>query len=230
MKQLFISVVYTMSILMTVAQDSSHNLYFSLGTKHIGVCFGNARYYNGIKLNITDKYVHTINGIHLNLFITQATISNGLSVGLFGNTDSIHNGINLGIVGNNGIRNGVAWGGIYSSFYIVNGFAIAANLLGHKLNGLFLAVALKVGNINDSLIQNNYLNGIGISPIATLCDKVNGLTISIYNFSKIHNGLSIGLFNKANNLHGVQIGLLNYAGNNKHFFKWLPFLNMHFKK
>jgi len=91
----------------------------------------------------------------------------------------------------------------------LNGFMLGLGVEGNEINGLALG-ALWVKPLSSTL----NINGIAIGGLATVTDRMNGI--------------SIGLVNYAKELNGIQIGLVNIAKNNPPWAQILPGINAHF--
>lgn len=68
------------------------------------------------------------------------------------------------------------------------------------------------------------LNGINASSVNAFSEPGGSW---IQKVNDRFTGLSVGLINYTRELRGVQVGLLNYAGNNPHWARLLPVVNVH---
>ena len=209
-------------------QDTINAKYFSVGSKHIGICFGNSSDYTGLRFNLIDKGVCKVNILNFSLLLSRVQESNGISLSLFFNNDDVNNGFSYASIGNGGYkRSGLVISGLINNSKIINGVGIAGlGVIGDTLCGFFIT-SIKIGSWSTSW-ETKQINGVAICFGTVMADEVNGLTLAGVNRSMEHHGLSIGLFNRTEKLRGVQIGLINYAGNNPRGLRWLPLINMHF--
>lgn len=74
-----------------------------------------------------------------------------------------------------------------------------------NMNGLNLSLANKFKNFN----------GISITPLGTISDKMNGISIGIVNANNNLNGAIIGCYNQTYQLNGMQIGIVNKVEKNQ---------------
>lgn len=208
----------------------SQNKYLSIGNKNVGICFGNSQNYTGLRMNFLDRNVKRINGINI-IVASEDGSFNGISVGFSLNHDSISNGLSIGLIGLGAEKmNGIAFGTIGIAVEKFNGLGIGGlAVAGDTLNGIFFGI---VGNTYMNFEKNGKINGLTAGIIVGAnAKKMNGLSIGvIFNSVEKHTGVMIAAFNKSKELHGIQFGLLNYAGNNKKFFRWMPFINFNFRK
>jgi hypothetical protein len=216
----------------------AQNKHLSLGFKNSGLCFGNSKNYNGVRLNFWDTRTNRINGINLSLN-SKMNISNGLSIGLFGSSDSICNGIKIGgLLAEARVMNGLLIGGLAAGGDQIKGIAIGASIGSGQMNGIGFSgfmvsdtmrgVFFQVFGIFSKEKQGN-LSGFSLSIFMARMQTLNGCNISFVSEIENQNGISIGGINQAKNLYGVQIGLWNVAENKKRF-KRLPLINFNFKK
>ena len=78
--------------LFSITAQAQKQRYFSLGTKHEGICFGNSENYNGIRLNLDDdEFVNHVNGLNLSL-LSSTYYLNGLQFGITSSTKKTMNG------------------------------------------------------------------------------------------------------------------------------------------
>ncbi len=155
---------------------------------------------------IDDTTIH-INGCGLNLVLdTDEYVSyNGLNINLFACiTRGNVNGLGIGLIGAYMVNevNGVGIGGIFGlGAKTLNG--IGFDSFQETLNGLDIGVVGGAG----------LCNGVVISGIANSFTDMNGVSISMNNFSQdggMINGLLIGAFaNAVSRLNGIAIGGFN---------------------
>ena len=115
-------------------------------------------------------------------------------------------------------------------------------IVGNRLNGLGAAalyfvcdtvngVAVGVGEVGrNPKDSSGEINGVALAIGGTVTGTMNGLAVSLENFSDRHRGLAIGAYNTTKRLKGIQIGLYNVALNNPKGLRRLPLINMHFGK
>jgi hypothetical protein len=110
----------------------------------------------------------------------------------------------------------------------VNGIS-AGGLLSYNLwtNGISISLINGVHNKMNGLQIGGTstagdINGVQIAGVSS-AERMHGLQIGAVNITEKHRGVQIGLFNKAKDLKGVQIGLWNKCGKRS-----LPFLNFQF--
>jgi hypothetical protein len=161
---------------------------------------------NMYRNQIDDTTAH-INGCGLNLVLdTEEYVSyNGLNINLFAcDTRGNINGLGIGLIGAYMVNevNGVGIGGIFGlGANTLNG--IGFDTFGKTLNGLNIGIAGMV----------NFCNGVLISGIANSFTDLNGVSVSINNFSQdggMTNGLLISVFvNTINRINGIAIGGVN---------------------
>jgi len=206
------------------------NKHLTIGSKDIGICFGNSEKNSGMRFNFRDRNVYQINGINIT-GISKSRITNGLTFGLIANYDSISNGILLnGLVGQSYKANGIIISGLGHVSSELNGIGIGGlAIAGDNLNGLFIS-PIGVTYWNSEKIEK--INGVTFGIIfGAVAKKLNGLSISIFqNYIDTTNGVMIAALNKSENLHGFQFGILNYAGNNRKIFQWLPIMNCNLRR
>lgn len=218
-------------ILLLSINVTGQNGHLCLGYKDNGICFGNSRNFNGIRLNAWDKNVNKINGLNIS-GLSRTKILSGLSIGIIASFDSISNGIKIGGLASISQKrhNGLAVAGLFVNAEKFNGIGIAGfSPMGDTLNGLFIGLyGVTAWDIDRDI---KVINGLGIGGLGVRAKNINGLALGIfYNSFDIQNGVSISLFNKAKELHGFQFGLLNYAGNNRPLFRWTPLFNFNFRQ
>ncbi len=215
-------------ILAFAETDSLPAKYFSLGSKKIGICFGNSPVYTGFRFNLMNKRTRRLNGFDFTLLDDdQYGRSNGISVGVIAKTQYQNNGLSIGGVFNAKDRqNGIMVAPVIGAVGRMNGIGIGSALIIDTLNGLVINTLLLDRNMADS--AQGVINGLAVSVFRTDVGKVNGVIVSAYNHSRAHNGLAIGAVNRTARLKGIQIGLYNVALNNPRGFRRLPFINMHF--
>jgi hypothetical protein len=139
--------------------------------------------------------------------------NNGLAAGGLVNAVDRENGVMLGLLYNVGNRlNGVG-AALFLACDTVNGLAIGAGEVGRRGT--------------DTL---GVINGVALAFVGTITGTMNGLAVSLGNFSDKHRGLAIGAYNNTKRLKGIQIGLYNIALNNPKGLRRLPLINMHFGK
>lgn len=209
----------------------AQNKHFTLGIEDNGLCFGNSKSTNGIRLNLVDKDVKTINGINATL-LNNAERSNGISLTLMSMSDSTlatSNGILLnGLFGYNYKTNGIGLGVLGCRAEKFNGLGVGGlALTGDTLNGLFASL-FGTTYWNTEKIKN--INGMAIGLFfGANTDKLNGVAIGGQNYIGRQSGITIGVVNSAEELHGFQFGLWNIAKNKK-FLRKMPLINFTFRK
>ncbi len=134
--------------------------------KKYGICIGNSREFNGIRINLADKNVKRINGLNVTFWLkplaNQNAIVNGISVGVFPTAGSMQL-INIGLlaIGASHNLNGLTAGG----FIIGSG----GNISGLSISGL---VTMADG-------ANSAVSGIAVSGIGIGARKaINGIAIA----------------------------------------------------
>lgn len=102
--------------------------------------------------------------------------------------------------------------------FVIKNWNYTPNL---KINGLNLSTGCfftttNMNGLNLSL-GNKFknFNGISITPLGTISDKLNGISIGIINSNADLKGVSFGLYNQTNQLKGSQIGIVNQVQNSK---------------
>jgi len=200
--------------------------YFSLGSKHEGICFGNSEYYNGIRFSLFDfdktKYV---NGLNFS-FGAVTEKMNGCQLGFAMSTTEVKlNGISIGMfLAGTKNANGILVAGGYCFANKVNGIAASLFFGCDTINGFSFSML----NLDNDSNSARVVNGCAISVSKQNVHKFCGILVSLTQTeSKKHYGLSIAGFNKTEELHGLQIGLWNVALNNPKIFRRLPFINFH---
>lgn len=224
-----ILLIYLLLEIVSAQTDSLSGKYLSIGSKKVGVCFGNSPIYTGLRFNLTDNQVRQVNTINFSILKSHVYQSNGISLSLFINQDNYNNGLSFAFVFNYGqSRNGLAVGGLFLNAKKINGVGFAGlSVSGDTLNGLFMGLYGVTSWSPDWKIK--LINGCAMGLVGTGAEKVNGLTIGAINGSNELHGLSIGIFNRTEKLRGIQFGLINYAGNNPKGLKWLPLINIHLR-
>ncbi|MCF6404684.1 hypothetical protein L3C95_17435 [Chitinophaga filiformis] len=215
--------------ILTFAQtDSLPAKYLSLGSKKAGICFGNSPVFTGFRFNGLNKNVRRLNGFDLALVNEDKKgVSNGLSAAVGANTQEHNNGLAIGgLLNAVDYENGIMLGLLYN--------------VGNKLNGLGAAVVLACDTVNGLAIGGEVgrrgvdtagrINGVALAVSGTITGTMNGIAVSLENFSEKHRGLAVGAYNKTKRLRGMQIGLYNVALNNPKGLRRLPLINMHFGK
>ena len=215
-------------ILSFAETDSLPARYLSLGAKKAGLCFGNSPVYTGFRFNGLNKNVKRLNGFDLGLVNEDGKgSSNGISLAVGANTQDQNNGLAIGGLLNAVNReNGIMLGLLYNVGNRLNGIGASIYFVCDTVNGF--AIGGEVGRRGmDSLGQ---INGVALAVGGTITGTMNGIAVSLENFSDKHRGLAIGAYNKTKRLKGIQIGLYNVALNNPRGFRRLPLINMHFGK
>ncbi len=215
--------------IISINTSFGQNRFFYISKKEAGVCFGNSAQFNGLRLNLFDKYVKKINGVNLAI-ISSSKELNGISIGVITDGVSLSNGISVGGIALGGEkRNGVLIGGLMLYGSKINGLGISGSIDGDTLNGFFIGGIGVAGRTPKVPIK--IITGFATGTIAVGAEKISGLMISlVYVYSKEQYGVSIAGHNKTENLHGFQFGLLNYAGNNRKLFRWMPLMNFNLRK
>lgn len=219
-------------VILLIGFKSGFSQSFSIGTKKVGIGFGNSSRYSGIRFNYNDKYLDVVNGFNFAVF-SAADISNGLSVGAIYNVDEDNNGLSFAGISNWGDRNGIAVGGVTVLSFKTNGVSISGcfSFL-DKINGVCISAFVIGPTIDDAVTDRltNVINGVAIAGYTVMAHRVNGIAIAGYNKIDEHYGLSIGVVNKTKKLQGIQFGLINYVENNPAWLRWMPLMNMHLGK
>jgi hypothetical protein len=89
-----------------------------------------------------------------------------------------------------------------------------------KLNGLNISsgcffTTTSMNGLNISFANKfKDFNGISITPLGTMSDNQNGISLGLINASNDLNGFVVGVYNQSFKLDGLQIGLVNRAGIN----------------
>ena len=206
---------------------NGQNRHLNLGFGEYGVCLGNSKNYNGLRLNIIDKDVDLLNGLNISL-ISKYNKTNGIKIA-FHSISNQTNGINLTI-----------WG---IDDKISNGIAIATGIGGEKLNGFgigLLGVSADIingfyftgiiGTSNWSTDPIDRVNGVTIGIICGIqAEELNGIAIGINNSTDLQKGVTIGLLNSTKHLCGIQLGLWNVAENNR-IFRRTPIINFNLRR
>ncbi|WP_143011618.1 LA_2272 family surface repeat-containing protein [Chitinophaga filiformis] len=207
--------------------DSLPAKYLSLGSRKAGLCFGNSPVFTGFRFNGLNKNVSRLNGFDLALVNEERKgTSNGISLAIGANTQERNNGLAIGGLLNAVNReNGIMLGLLYNVGNRLNGVGAGILFACDTVNG-FAIGAGEVGRM-DSL---GAINGVALAVGGTITGTMNGLAVSLENFSDRHRGLAIGAYNNTKRLKGIQIGFYNVALNNPRGFRRLPLINMHFGK
>jgi hypothetical protein len=102
--------------------------------------------------------------------------------------------------------------------FVIKNWNYTPNL---KINGLNLSTGCfftttSMNGLNISL-GNKFknFNGLSITPLGTIADKLNGVSIGVINLNTDLKGVSFGLYNQTNELKGFQIGIVNQVQNRK---------------
>jgi len=222
MRVIIIVIFISISVL-----TNGQNRHLNLGFGEYGLCLGNSRNFNGLRLNFIDKNVDLLNGLNISL-ISKYNKTNGVKIA-FHSISNKTNGLNLTI-----------WG---IDDKISNGLAIATGIGGDKLNGFgigLLGVSADtingfyftglIGTSNWSTDPIDIVNGVTIGIICGIqAEELNGIAIGINNSTDIQKGITIGLLNSTRNLYGIQLGLWNVVENNR-IFKRTPIINFNFRR
>jgi hypothetical protein len=101
--------------------------------------------------------------------------------------------------------------------FIIKNWNYTANL---KINGLNLSTGCfftttNMDGLNISL-GNKFknFNGLSITPLGTISDKINGVSIGIINANTNLKGATFGLYNQTYELTGFQFGIVNQVEKN----------------
>lgn len=227
-------------LLLSFSDNVLHaqNRHLSLGIKQSGLCFGNSKNYNGIRLNLIDKRTHRLNGINLALY-SEMKMTNGISTGILMSSDSICNGLKIGgLVAEAQVMNGLMIGGLAAGGDRINGLILGASIGGEQMNGVGLSGIMISDTLRGAFFQliglfskvnKGNLYGFSFSIFVARMQSLRGCNLSFYSEIEDQQGISIGGINRAKNLYGIQIGLWNVAENKKRF-KGLPLINFNFKK
>jgi len=215
-------------VLAFAATDSLPAKYLSIGAKKAGICFGNSPVFTGFRFNGLNKNVRRLNGCDLALVNEDGKgASNGISVAAGANTQERNNGLAIGgLVNAVDHENGIMLGLLYNVGNRLNGLGAAVFLACDTVNGL--AIGGEVGRRGTD--TSGEINGLAVAISGTITGTMNGIAVSLENFSHQHRGLAIGAYNNTKRLNGVQIGFYNIALNNPKGFRRLPLINMHFGK
>ena len=215
-------------ILAFAKTDSLPAKYLSLGPKRAGICFGNSPVYTGFRFNGLNKNVRRLNGFDLALVNEdQKGASNGISAAVGANTQAHNNGLAIGGLVNAVDReNGIMLALLFNVGNRLNGVGAGVFLACDTVNGL--AIGGEVGRRGEDTLGR--INGVALAVSGTITGTMNGIAVSLENFSDKHRGLAIGAYNKTKRLKGMQIGLYNVALNNPKGLRRLPLINMHFGK
>ena len=217
-------------ILAFAETDSLPAKYLSLGSKKAGLCFGNSPAFTGFRFNGLNKNVRRLNGFDLALVNEDHKgASNGISLAIGANTQEQNNGLAIGgLLNAVDHENGIMLGLLYNVGNRLNGVGAAAlHFVCDTVNGIAVGVGEVGRNPKDS---SGEINGVALAIGGTVTGTMNGLAISLENFSERHRGLAIGAYNTTKRLKGIQIGLYNVALNNPKGLRRLPLINMHFGK
>jgi hypothetical protein len=89
----------------------------------------------------------------------------------------------------------------------INGFNLSTGCFftTTNMNGLNISLGNKFKNFN----------GLSITPLGTISDKLNGISIGIINSNTDLKGATFGLYNQTFQLQGFQIGFVNQVQNSK---------------
>jgi hypothetical protein len=221
-----ISLIFVLIIISSLT--FGQHKYMNIGFRDHGLCFGNSKKNDGIRLNLWDRMVDATNGINISGF-SSAIKSNGIGIGLLGCNDSIRNGISIGGIGVGGNHiNGLAIGGLAVAGYKINGFGISCCWMSaDTMNGIFIS---GLGSSKWSTDSIKIINGISIGwATGVECVKLNGLAIGLCNHISYQNGVTIAIKNSTKHLHGFQFGIWNIAENNK-IFKKMPIMNFNLRR
>ncbi len=217
--------IYILLAISTITY--SQNKHLSIGHRNKGLCFGNSKSYNGVRLNFIDKNVNKINGLNISFF-SKYTKSNGVKFSIQSES-GCSNGVNLTVWGlTDEISNGLTFAtGAFCDK--INGFGIGLlSLAADSLNGVFISGIVGTTNWTYNHIKN--VNGLTIGIIIGVQSiQLNGFAIGGYNDTEKQNGVVVGLYNETDQLHGLQFGVWNVAKNNI-YFKKTPFINFNFRK
>ncbi len=162
-----------------------------------------------------------ITGIAVGGIGMGATDVDGIAIGGIGIGAEHIRGLALGTIGvGTETLDGIAIGGFGVGGEDMRGVALGGiGVGGDQLEGLFIGpVGIGGDSVKGVAIAGCYqktthLTGFGTAAYCRVPDRLDGLTI--------------GLFNWTGHLNGVQIGLLNYAENNPPLLRFLPIVNLH---
>jgi hypothetical protein len=89
----------------------------------------------------------------------------------------------------------------------INGFNLSTGCFftTTNMNGLNISLGNKFKNFN----------GLSIAPLGTISDKINGVSIGIFNINTNLKGASFGFYNQTYELKGLQTGIANQVEKNK---------------
>ena len=224
------AIIFTTLLFFISTITFAQNNHFNLSINKTGICFGNSKNNNGIRLNGWDKKVNSINGINVSGNAVCKTL-NGVSLGFIVAADTFSNGFKIGGLGTySHTHNGSTIGGLFITGKKYNGIVLAGlSPYADTLNGLFVGMWGVVTWSRYDTIKK--IAGLAIGGLINSSTKLDGIAVAfVTNSFEIQNGISIACINRASELHGFQFGFINYAGNNRKLFKWLPFFNVHLKK
>lgn len=223
----YLLIILTSISLLTYGQNN----HLSIGMNSNGICLGNAKNYNGIKLNLWDTNGETFNGLNFS-FLSSSQYANGVRLSILMSDDSICNGLSVGCLAASAYRmNGIAIAGLaVLAKKKINGLGISGfGISADTMNGVFISIigSTNFTHSNPRLISR--VNGVSIGLLCGVnCEEFKGLAIGFNNVTKIHKGVTIGCINKSAELHGIQFGFWNVANNNR-VFKKTPLINFNFK-
>lgn len=200
-------------------------------SKNYGICIGNSKKFNGIRINLADKNVKKINGLNITLwfktFKNENAVVNGVSIGLLPTAGSMQF-INIGLLG------------IGTAHNNLNGLTIGGFIVGSggNINGLSINGLVTMADGDNSVISGivvsglgigarNAINGLAVGGVAIGTDgKINGIACSLayisatknfnglavtfgYLESEIYKGLAIAGYSKTNQMNGLSFSLFN---------------------
>lgn len=126
---------------------------------------------------------------------------------IYYNRLSVTNGIKIStfgeIAGGGSVVNGLSIAGVCNENFKQNGISIVALYnYAYKTNGIQIG-----GGVSGSV----YINGLQLSLVNFSLEQ-NGMQVGAYNYAKEHlSGVQLGGYNRANVINGIQIGIFNNA-------------------
>lgn len=212
--------------------------YLSIGKEHKGIGLGNPTDYSGVRLSLIDKNCIT-NGVSMNMFSDiHSRKTNGVDIGLSQSAGAV-NGVSIGLLGNNidhELR-GFGFGTILSEALNIYGVSITGGFQRvDKFHGVCIAGIMyrsfeTKGLVLSGIIINNdsIFEGLAITGAVSKIGILEGLSISLSNWSEEVKGVQLGIINKTNYMKGVQFGLINIITENPKWARVFPLINMSFR-
>lgn len=215
----------------------SYSKALNIPFRHYGLSIGNSSFFNGLRINFSDRFVNRINGINITFWPDRSqsfkkwynneaeyfSQINGISLGLLPLAGSM-NFINIGLAGiaaTPGSLSGISSGGLFTAAVRINGISVSGLLTqANTISGLAISGLLLGGtrDINGLAVAGlavssdvSDINGVAVSPGIIYCDGIlNGVGIAgLYLKSNKVNGLAMGVFSWSDKLRGVSIAVMN---------------------